>query len=240
MSKVAKQLAEAKRVTVRLMAEAGTARQSWALFEGLNGRDDQHRAVLVEGAMSLGLQRPLNGLVNALTRDTLLTLLRMTDPPGDDKLTLCRLSKLLSNQELIEERIADARDWIPGSPGELADQDAATCASAIKFITDLVPPLWGKSAPTDPRLFNLRSKLRPVRDKVLAHSIDTTEVIMPVVEDMRQFLDLGGKLVSKAQLVFRGSWMSEQADFGSRLIEATELWDRAQMGFANRGSGGDP
>ena len=227
-------LGEAKLVTKRLVAEAGAARQSWALFEGLRGRDNQHRKAMLIGATHLCLNGPLNGLSSALGRDTMLTLMRMTDPPGDDKLTLCRLSKLLECNDLKKDRIEVARNWIPASPAEFVDADAARCAAAMKAITDLVPPLWSVP-PSNRSIYDLRIKLKPVRDAVLAHSIDTAGVIMPGNNDILIFLRVVSEVVEFAQLVFLDSAISWKRDFEIRLREATALWDLCQDGV-ERGS----
>lgn len=52
-------LDEARRVTTRLAVEAAGARQSWALFEAINGKDAQHRVSMVNAANQLGLGRAL-------------------------------------------------------------------------------------------------------------------------------------------------------------------------------------
>ncbi len=236
MKELNQRLTEAERVTNRLAVEAGAARQSWALFEGLNGRDQRHRGGLHAAVNSLGLSRPFNGIVNALQRDALLTLMRMTDPPGrdNDSLTLCRISKLLEAPDLRDDRRESARNWVPNSPEQFADADAAQCAVAMKAITDLVPPQWTKTPPLDSRLHYLRTKLKPIRDSVLAHSIDTRGLSMPTVNDIREFLQVVGEAVEQSQLVFRGSSASWNDDY--RLSKPLARSDRT-LGLVPRGFG---
>ena len=96
-----------------------------------------------------------------------------------------------------------------------------------------MPSKWdAKKPPTDPRLFDLRTKLRDVRDHVLAHSVDTKGIVMPHRVEMLIFLELVSELVKKAQLLFRGSAGSWKQDFNRRLREATEFWDHCEEGLA--------
>jgi hypothetical protein len=221
---LAARLEEAKCITKRLAAEGHTARRSWTLFEGLNGTNINHRAALHREINKLALGGPMQGIVDVLVRDTLLALFRMTDPPGQksERLTLCRLSQLLAEQDLRSDRETEARGWIAG--------DAAMAIKAMNFITDLVPPSWTK-APTDPRLFNLRENLKPLRDSMLAHALDTSGTTPPIVNEVRELLELVSAAVQNAQLVFLGSAASWENDYKGRLKETTELWDLFQAGL---------
>lgn len=232
MSEVEDDLAEAKRVTDRLITEIRSARKSMALFEALNGIDETRRAKFHKAANDRGLGSQIHGVVNALIRDVLQTLLRMTDQPSIDNLTLCRLSKLLTNSDLRQEREDDARNWIPDSPKELEEADAARQVAAMKFITDLVPPRWNDSSlPSERRLCDLRKKMKQIRDSILAHSRDINNVPLPAYNEIREFLSLVSEIVDKAQLVFRGAAVSWKTEFDRRLQEANEFWDICQQGF---------
>jgi AbiU2 len=236
MSDVTAKVEEGRRTTDRVVGEILAARKSWALFESFNGKDDAARAQLRASVSALGLVTCANGIAMALVRDTLLALFRISDAPGSDKLTLCRLSRSLQDPGVVARLEQDARRWsarmTPYSQ-KFADEDAATCRRAISLITTIVPPKWdANSPPSDPRLFNLRTKLKDVRDHVIAHSVDTSGVMFPHRNDIMEFLDLASELVEKAQLVFRGTSAQWEDDFKSRLKEATVFWDCCQQGLA--------
>jgi hypothetical protein len=178
-------VAEGRRCTERVLVEVAAARKALALFEGLNGNDDAARAPLRDSVSHLGLSTCANGVAMALVRDTLLILFRVTDPPDRDRLTLCRISWALQDQAVVASLVQDARGWSANLSHSFADQDAATCVAAIDFIKNLVPPKWdAKSPPPGPRLFNLRTKLKDVRNHVIAHSMDVAGVVMPHRNDI--------------------------------------------------------
>ena len=175
MSDVIAKLEEGRRTTDRVVVEILAARKSWALFEAFNGKDDAARAQLRVSVSALGVVTCANGIAMALVRDTLLALFRVSDAPGSDKLTLCRLSRALQDPGVVASLEQDARQWsarITPYSQKFAEKDAATCRRAISLITSTVPPKWdANSPPSDPRLFNLRTKLKDVRDHVIAHSV---------------------------------------------------------------------
>lgn len=232
MSELDETLSKARRITERVILETGAARRSWALFEALNGESDTEREPMRKAITRLGLGLALNGVAMALVRDTIATLFRLTDASKTDRLTVCRISHLLSDSSLVDRLVEDARNWIPDSPKEFSDADGERCAEAISSIQSLCPPIWDKdNLPTDPRLFDLREKLRPVRDRLLSHSMDTGQVTMPVRDEVSDFLAIVSDVADSARLVFLGAAGSGKDDFDGRYREATELWDYLQSGL---------
>ena len=221
-----------RRITKRLVGEAGSARQSWSIFEAFNGADEQSRSTLLDGVNRLCLQRTVHGFLHALARDTIMTLMRITDQPGQDNLVLCKLSALLRDPDTAAKCVGASLFSNPNLPAEFARANAEGCRSAIKALTDLVPAKWDeKSPPVDRRLYDHREKMRPIRDKILAHSGDSEAIAMPVINEIREFLALTSQLVQHAELIFSGSAPNWSSDLKIRLREATEFWDVCQTGF---------
>lgn len=222
-----------RRLTKRLVQEMGSARQSWSIFEAINGPDDESREALRDGVNHLGLQRTFLGLVHALVRDTILTLMRVTDTSASDTFTLCKISALLrapgAEANFVEASLFDH----PDLPAEVAQSYAASCGEAVKFLTDLVPNKWTDMPPLDTRLYVHRGKMRPIRDKILAHAGDSEAVAMPVANEIREFLALTSQLVQSSQLIFLGSAADWSNDLEIRQREAMEFWDVCETGFAS-------
>jgi hypothetical protein len=131
-----------------------------------------------------------------------MSLFRVTDAPQSDRLTFCRLSDLLQSEALRENRMESARNWIASSFPELREKDAETCASAMKAVTDVVPPFWNENAPpADLRLFNLRTKLEPLRNGTLAHALSESDGNI-AIGDIRDFMNVSSELAQHAELIF--------------------------------------
>lgn len=231
MSDLNAKLAEGVATTKRVCAEAHAARQSWALFSTLNGENSQEREPLREATRKLGLGRTLNFIEMTFVREAILALFRLSDPAQKDRLTLVRLSKLLDDKELVENRLNAAAAWIPNSPEKLAELDRRRCGDAIALIRNCVIE-WKKDCqPSDDRLYKFRCKLRPIRDKILAHAIAAHDVQKTTRDDLSGFLAIASELASAAQLIFLDGALSWKDDLKNRRKEAAELWDYLRDGI---------
>jgi hypothetical protein len=167
----------------------------------------------------------------ALVRDTLMSLFRVTDAPGADRLTFCRLSRLLEIEALWENRKEAARNWIASSYPELREKDASTCTASMQAIVDAVPTLWKENAPpVDRRLFDLRTRLAHLRKGTLAHALGEADGNV-AIGDIRNFMNVTSELAQHAELVFMGVAPSWQAEWCIGLKDANEFWDCCQKGF---------
>ena len=224
-------LGRAQQTTTRVCSELRNTQLVWANFEAIYGIEGAPRDQFAERVYSLGLGNTLHSLRIALVRDTLMSLFRVTDPPNTDRLTFCRLSRLLGDEALRENRKEAARNWIASSYPELREKDALTCASSMQAITDAVPPLWNKSAPpVDSRLFDLRTKLGPLRKGSLAHALDKSDGNVAIGE-IRSFIKVTSELAQHAELVLTEAAPSWDLGWRIRLKEANEFWDCCQKGL---------
>jgi hypothetical protein len=208
-------------VVRRLLVEQEIANASWAQFTALHRVNSDNENGLKNTLQRLCLYSGLRSLADALIRDTLLALFRMTDDPGNNRITLCVISKLLSDAALQEERVS----WLEQCPIPSGD----ICHKKIKFISELVPPRWGPNIiPKDKRLSNFRLQLQPIRNKLIAHAqpFESLKIALRSVEDFRSLVE---ELVLSAQFIFRGA--AGIGTFEARSTEAEEFWSYIVQGF---------
>jgi hypothetical protein len=223
------QIEEGQRVAKRLREEARWAQRAWALWEAYNGRSNHERRHLREALGYLGLSGQADFLQSALARDALLALFRMTDQAGDG-FSLCAIARLLSN-DALRTKLSD-RDWLltNGCQDFLLDAEAREQPKRIEFIRGLVPPKWSDQCPRDGGLYRLRARIKDVRDNILAHPLDSSGVVQPKVDEIRELLRLTTTLVEKTELVFLGSAQATDDHFDVRVKEAATLWDYLEEG----------
>jgi len=214
-------IAEGQAIVKRLLLDQESAHSSWAHFTALDRAYSHQQSAFKAKLDWLSLSSRLTSLADALIRDTILALLRMTDSPNKDCVTLCGISTLLADATVQQERICFF-EQLPFATGE-------DCRRKISLILDLVPQTWPpKSQLRDTRLSSLRTELRPIRDKLIAHAIpfERIQLLVPRVDD---FLFLNSELVSAAQWIFEGAAPSNL--FATRLRETEEFWAYVVRGF---------
>jgi hypothetical protein len=214
-------IAEGKDIVKRLLLDQDGAHSSWAHLTALHRAYSNPQTRLKAKLDWLALSSRLTSLADALIRDTILALLRMTDDPNKDCVTLCGISKILADTAVQKERISFF-EQLPFATGQ-------DCNRKISFILDLVPQAWpAKPQLRDSRLSGLRAELRPIRDKLIAHAIpfERIPLAMHRVDD---FLTLNSELVSHAQWIFEGAAPSNL--FATRLRETEEFWACVVRGF---------
>lgn len=205
----------------RLLTEQEIANTSWAQFTALHRANSDDQNGFKTALQKLCLYSGLRSLADALIRDTLLALFRMTDDPGNDRITLCVISKLLSDSTLQEERLR----WFEQCPIPSDD----ICNEKIKFILGLVPPKWGvHTSLKDTRLSDFRLQMKPVRDRLIAHAqpFESLELALHSIDDFRTLVE---GLVLSAQFIFRGA--AGIGTFEARSTEAEEFWSYIVQGF---------
>lgn len=225
-----KQLEEGRRIAQRLRVEARWVQWTWASWEALNGKADDNRKEFREALTHLGLGEQAGLLQELLVRETLLALFRMSDQRGDDRLTLCAISGLLQDDNVRTRLAAKERLIDEGCAEWLADFEAGKQPERIAVIRDFVPPRWSDLAPNKPALHELRQKLKGVRDKLLAHSLDGAGVTLPIVNEMQQFLQITIKLVRNSELIFLGSAQTGDDQLQVHLDGASRFFDLLEEG----------
>ncbi len=210
----------------RLAHEVQHARDTWAVLQGLqrkrdsNARFDQD----LKGHFPFGLRK----ICDALFAETVMSLLRATDDPGQpgDRLTLCQLSGILGN-ETVTAALNDER-WIRrnGSLTEVGLIDTQRCEqeAAIMRFKAVVPNGWKKGDyADDERLTKMRCQLRPLRGSQLAH-LTTESVVPPNGSVVTSGIDLIAGLVDDANLIF-GFGSTVQEGIEASIQRAGRVWD---------------
>jgi len=223
------QIEDGRKIAQRLRGEARWAQRAWALWEAFNGDSNDHRKDLRAALGYLGLSGQAEFLQSVLARDALLAFFRMTDQARDG-FSLCEIARLLWD-DLLCAKLSD-RDWLlkNGYPDFLVEFETGEQPKRIQFIRNLVSPRWSDQCPKEPTLYGLRAKLKDVRDKILAHPLDSSGIVQPSVDEVRQFLQLTATLVEKTELVFLGSAQATNDHFDVRLKEAVKLLNYLEEG----------
>ena len=230
MIEIAKKINTGERIVSHLCFELIMLHSSWAHWEALNGRDAQAREGFRQGVRRLAHATTVESLRSAILRDTVMTLFRMSDAPGENRKTLCRIALLLQDRKVQDHLIEEARKWNE-SMLDLSDYNANLCSAKIASIASHVQPHWKENTPPpSPELYNLRTALRPIRDRKLAHAVDISSPAELTLNQIRRMIDLTTELVYASQLIFAGAASSESA-LPRRIREANDFWDHASTGF---------
>ena len=214
----------------RLVAEAKSAFRSWAHWQAINERMGPNELTeLLEAYTDDGL-----GAVRlALSRDGLLGAFRLSDSPqksqgSGERVTLCRAVKKLEDQSL--QALVSDRDWVLqlGYQSIIVDQVVEENKRRIhRICRSLVADWGGKTKPVDPELLALRTELRPVRDRVLAHVIVGLETERAIVSQIDRLVELTLELATDyALLLDRRAVRAEDAKRHLRE-EAKKFWNFA-------------
>jgi hypothetical protein len=228
MSSADEKIAEGKKIVLRLRREMKLAQLAWAHWEAINGKLSVDRRELRAAVDRLGLGREFDGLRGIFARETVLVLYRMTDPPGEDRQTLCRLSKIISDSGVCD-RLA-SKCWLiqDGWLDYVAEGELKHRHARLERIRQRIPPKWSDVPPKRPAVYNLRSKLQPLRHHVLAHVIDDSRIAYAQVRELRAFMRLVSGLVMEADLLFCG--MSNETLWDETLAATNRLWDHFSIG----------
>ena len=175
---------EGLNIVRRLLMEQEIANASWAQFTALHRANLNNKNEFKTTLKRLSLYSGLQNLADALIRDTLLALSRMTDDPGNNRITLCGISKILNNSTLQEERVR----WLEQCPIPSGN----ICKEKINLILGLVPPKWGSDVILkDKRLSDFRLQLKPIRNKLIAHALpfESLQLALHSIDNFRTLVE---------------------------------------------------
>lgn len=226
------QVAKGKSITERLRDEAKAATRAWTLVEAFNGRDEQHREELRRSLDRLGLGTTVNVVLRSLVRDTLASLFRISDDAGgsSDRQTFCALVTIIEDPSVVAALEDDAR-----TPDFLERENVALVRRSIDHIKNCVSARWKQGPPANSALFDLRQKLRPVRDALLSHALDYSNIQQATFGETREFLRISNELESSASAAFHCLSESLQSRWDSSLSHAHQFWDVMEKGAKTSG-----
>lgn len=225
-------VAKGKAIAERLRDEAKAATRTWTLVEAFNGRDEQHREELRRSLDRLGLGTTTNVVLRSLVRDTLASLFRISDDAGDkaDRQTFCALVPLIEDSTVVTALEDDAR-----TPEFLERENVALVQRSIAHIRECVPSRWKQGPPTNSALFDLRQRLRPVRDALLSHALDYANIQQATFGETRDFLRITNELEASASAAFHCLSEPLQARWDNSLAHAHRFWDVVELGSKGEG-----
>ena len=202
------QIGTEARIVQRILAEAQGAAATWANWEAINNEllPEKETAKAIEH-LELGA---LGTIRNALSRDGLLAAYRLSDPfnPGQKTqgMTLCRLVHLTKEPTALAKLTSKQWALDLGHRPNVSNYAQGENTRMLHRLHSLVSAQWKADAPPAvPELWQLRNSIRPVRDGFLAHTLDIEGVQHPIINDIRQLIQLTLELATDMAFVFLGS-----------------------------------
>lgn len=189
-------------ISSRIRDEIQIAMMNWATVEAFNERSEEIEIRLTAG----GAWQPAKFMIKALVRDVLMALMRVTEEAGQDRQTLVRVVRWISENDLAS--ITSEKE-------------------NANYLVDYVPPAWKGSRENLQKveLYDLREKFRPIRDQLIAHATDYNDIDLKAdVPHIRAFLLLAGSLSYAACAVFDVGTDELQARWDNSLEEARHFW----------------
>ena len=212
----------------RVHNELDRAIRTWTIFEALNGVNESHRAPLRRQISTSSEFQVFKLLEFSVVNSVILALSRVVDrapPAKSDRLTLDVIAFAVRDEDVLQRCCMDARAWNPGMC--LEDHNEALVRRLFRKIerrtTDQGPH-------TRLSLFSVRKALKPIRDHVLAHSIDLPWTA-PQLRMVRRFLIFCATLSRDGNLAIRGLEHDYRNLFESSLKQANEFWDSKELGM---------
>jgi len=214
-----------RQLATRLLNEAEAATRAWSSWMAINdclSSPELERAISHLDLWGLGPIR------QALMRDAILGAYRLSDPHNADnlKVSLCRAVKLSENADTAN--LLASTEWALdiGYGPAMAKAAAETNARKLGHLQDLVVSDW-KKPPKSSEFLSLRMILKPIRDRQLAHSIDSSEVSKVTVDELTKFIGMTLDLAADFSFVMNGSAPSPNDVRKLHSESAKRFWELA-------------
>ena len=226
-----------KRYAEHILREAQSAMASWSHWEAINDAFDDSDTGRAVVELELGA---IGWLRSALVRDAVLQAYKLSDPfkhplseiylPNKEKTTysLCGIAKLLDEAGLRTK--LSSREWALdlGHYPEVADLTARENTARIDRLRKLIKAEWVKSSAESPEFANLRTSVKPLRDRVLAHSLGNEATLSrPTIDQTRGLIRLTLDLATDMALLFSGSAIESEAFTQFAREQAATFWSYA-------------
>ena len=222
-------------VAEAVVANAHQAIRYWAIWESLNARLEPSSPMrsLIEAHDPPGLA-PIR---QALGEAAILATLRVSDnPKNDGPLSVCLLSGLLHNENVVE--VLTSVEWITDGHTSLErmihEAEYTAQPARIEWIKERVPQGWGKPSwpPENDELNRARNALKTFRDKRIAHT-DRDLVDAPTVDELRQALKITQQVAEMTSLVFLGSTSALHCDSSEWTRQYDGFWHYFERGLSD-------
>lgn len=211
-----------------LVREAQAAYQSWAHWTAINNRME---SVELQTVIADYTNNGLGAVRQAMARDAVLLAFRLSDPPqtssanNESRITLCHAAKLLEDS-VVRSRVV-RREWALelGYRANMAEAAALGNEDRARRLQAFIVSNWsGQDKPKSPEFLELRTSIRPLRNR-MAHAILGGEFAAPIVNQISRFVDLTLDLATDYALLMVGT--AESADMARQRLgrEASLYWD---------------
>lgn len=228
-------IAIATSIVERLVQNARDAQRYWSLWEALNNR--LTTGTKLSEALAWHVPKGLGDVRRAMVEAAIHAVLRATENPrGDDSLSACRLTSVLGNEDVLAA--LTSADWSPNEgsklPSGLREYEQTQQLIRISWFIDHVPAGWGRgySPPEKGDLSRLRSALRDVRNRHLAHSV-AGRFDAPLVDDIRAAVALTVEIAQVASLIFLGHTSGLEVDERENVARNDEFWHYFECGLVS-------
>ena len=205
-------------IAMRLRNELRIATLNWATVEAFHATFEVYRDQLIAHT---AWQPPMFA-VRAVVRDVIVTLMRVTDGPGqkDDLETISRILKSFDGMKLGE--IVEATG---ASEGDVA--------AGLEFLRERVPSVWGRNQPlpSNLELADMRAAFEPIRNNLIAHAkVYSSLDLRRNVKMTRDFLLLVSKLSDAVCMLCNVPRDDLEERWDASFAEAIHFWNVVAAG----------
>jgi hypothetical protein len=131
---------------------------------------------------------------------------------------------------LKQQEVIAALEEEAANPEFLASENVALVRTSIAHLNSFVRARWRDGAPESSALYDLRTRLRPMRDAFLSHALDYSSVSSGTIGETRDFLRIVNELEHSASSVFHCPSESLQDRWNVALKHANRFWDLVEEG----------
>jgi hypothetical protein len=222
-----------RQVAERIAHDLRQAQGALSMLEGLYERVSTTRFL-----RHMLLDDQANGLriiTDALWTNVVMATCRIIDHPQDDEsYSACRIAPMLYVDEHVdaltsEHWLAHTRLFRTQLPRLVAEQ-----RERIEWLKSVVPSGWGRGAfpPDRSDLVEARECVRDVRTRVLAHSLDTRELKLPPIQEIRSAVGTVARVADAVSRIYIGIHAPSHLDQMERRAGPDSFWDSVERGLS--------
>ena len=225
----------AKRHAHRVREEVRHAVDCWAALEHLHKLRTTDK--VFDKALECNFPSGLRKVCDALFAETVATLMRAIDQPGNDRISLCTIACCIRPPEVQQYLLSDA--WVYGTPAPGDEQYRIELRrhqeiALARFSRD-IPNNWTNCDHGGKSLVKpVRTALRPMRDKLLSHSQAVNSDDISCADAVRKALSVVGNNAARIDLIFFRFDSEAQYDLPTQVSVSGEVWKDLYLGSKRR------
>lgn len=217
-------LLAAQAMVRQLEKDLESARRTWAIFSESNGDNEAERAGLRLAIAHTHAGHSFTDIQMTCAVSTLMALARITDPRGQDRISLDALRGVIG--PIQGEMANNALTWYVGLEFEIGGEMAAGEHQRVKQkLPELITGI-GTLLKSDEV-----KRIRALRNEALAHALSFVS-IEPTFEDIRIVYRQATQLISLASYAVSGLSTDEVDRDRIARMRAREFWDAFVQGIS--------